>query len=74
MFWDKLSKFYKSLLVKSLIIRQTMVEVTTMKGIKTEKEIAMVKNMQKMEMVVEIIDIIVATLSVVLEGLEHFLV
>ena len=74
MFWDKLSKFYKALLVKSLIIRQTMVEVTTMKGIKTEKEIAMVKNMHKMEMVVEIIDIIVATLSVVLEGLENFLV
>ena len=74
MFWDKLSKFYKALLVKSLIIRQTMVEVTTMKGIKTEKEIAMVKNMHKMEMVVEIIDIIAEKLAAVREDVEHYLI
>ena len=74
MLWDKLLKFYKALLDNTLMIRQKMVEVTKTKGIKTEEAIKMVKKMHRMEMVAEIIDITAANFSVVLEGVEHFLV
>ena len=60
MLWDKLLKLYKTLLVESLMIRQTMEEVTI-----TVEEMKMAETMHRMLMVVKIIDLILATSAAV---------
>ena len=60
---------YKTLLVESLMIRQTIKELTI-----TLEAITMVVTMHKMAMVVEIIDLIAATLAEVREDIEHYLI
>ena len=69
MLWAQLLTLYKTPLVKSLMIRHTMKEVTI-----TVEAIPMVETMHRMAMVMEIIDLTVATSAAVREEVKHSLI
>ena len=62
------------------MIRQKMEEITSIEGITTKEvkitveAITMVKKMHRISMVVEIMDLIAATLAAVQEDVENFLI
>ena len=76
----QLLKLYKTQLVESLMIRQTMVEIPKIEGITTEEvtitveAITMAETIHRMEMVTEIMDLIAATFAEVQEDVENFLI